>query len=170
MTTITEVTDEMTLAQAKEILRKHLDKGANCPCCKQPVKMYRRPLTSAMALGLLLLYKDNKTYESQGDQWYHLENFFKAIPDLPSSVRGDVPKLRFWGLIRAKEGGKDDGNPSNGLYQLTSSGKAFSQGIIKLSSHVKLYNNKFFGLSGNEINIHQALGTKFNYDQIINGK
>jgi len=155
--------DDMTIAQAKAELRKELHEGFECPLCKQHAKLYSRPLTSSMAAGLILLYNESKT------DYIHIENFFKGVRNATPSMRGDIPKLRFWGLIQPKQGETNDGNPNNGYYALTKQGIEFVEGKISVPSHVDIYNNKFYGYSvkSKNITIFEALKEKFNYNEII---
>ena len=87
-----------TIQQAKDYLRENWEDGAKCPCCNQTVKLYKRKLNSSMALGLIMIsLKHNGVNTSN---WFHLENYFKDLP-VHSTVRGDIPKLRHWGLIES---------------------------------------------------------------------
>ena len=158
----------LTIKQARDIMRPLLETGTICPCCSQSVKLYRRPLSSAMALGILLLFNETQKLPLQNEAWIHLESFFKE-QDCDQSIRGDCPKLRFWGLLQPKEGEKTDGNPNNGYYKLTDAGKLFAQDKLKVSSHVRIYNNTFYGFptDSKEIGIQEALKNKFNYSEII---
>ena len=98
-----------------------------------------------------------------------MENYFKDILDLPSSIRGDCPKLRFWGLIEpvSEAALPEDGNPNNGYYRITDLGRKFAEGKVLLQSKVKIYNNKFYGFSGPEIDVWKALKNKFNYNLLM---
>ena len=162
------ITEKSTVREAKDYLLREMNKGAKCPCCNQMVKFYNRPLTSAMAYGLILLYK--APAEKKDPYGYvHIEDYFKDL-NVPSSIRGDVPKLRFWGLIAPEGSEKEsDKNPNNGLYKVTDLGRLFVEGNVSVPSHVKLYNNRFFGHpdGSKHITIIQALKNKFNYEKII---
>jgi hypothetical protein len=118
-----------------------------------------------MAYGLILLYRRDK--ELMGGQYIHIENYFKSIPNLPASVRGDLAKLRFWGFLTQKKGDKEDGNPNNGFYRITDTGKSFVENKMVTYSHVNIYNNKVLGTSTKTITIKAALKNKFNYDEIV---
>ena len=54
----TPLPEDATLEQAKEWLRVRFNEGAECPCCLQHVKLYRRPITSSMAYVLILLHRE----------------------------------------------------------------------------------------------------------------
>jgi hypothetical protein len=168
MTTETGVQPHHTITEAKEILRPKLMDGFICPCCNQPAKMYKRKLSSAMAFALILLYQDSKMRQAQLGGWVHLENFFKSL-DCSPSIRGDAPKLRFWGFIESKGGETEDSNPNNGYYRITEAGIAFVKGETVATSHMYLYNNRPFGvpITATQINIHKALDNKFNYKELM---
>lgn len=156
--------DTITLGEAKRKLRENLLKGDTCPCCNQSAKMYVRSITSSMAYGLILM--------SQHDEEYiHIEDFFKNMVGVPSSIRGDIPKIRFWGLIEPRIEPTEDGNPNSGYYRLTDLGRNFAKKQINVMDKVKLYNNKFFGFADDAkmVNIVDCMKNKFNYDEIVKG-
>jgi len=150
-----------TIGQAKAHLRDNIKKGINCPCCGQYVKMYTRKVTSAMAYGLILLVK------SKSEDYFHIENYLKE-QNCPSSVRGDISKLRYFKLIKKLEGIRDDGSKRVGYYKVTERGKDFVRGLITVPESVMIFNKKTYGFSENHINIHQALKNKFNYNELMN--
>lgn len=151
-----------TIGEGKQWLRENFESGVNCPCCSQFVKLYKRKITSSMAYGLVLLHKHHKV----GDI-VHLENFFKSLEGVPSSIRGDISKLRFWGLLEAIEGEREDGNPSNGHYMLTAKGKDFAMDRINIPARVKIFNNRFFGFDGDEVGVRDVMQSQFDYDELL---
>lgn len=161
--------DNLTIKEAKDLMRPKLRTGCVCPACGQPVKLYKRPLTSSMAYGLILIYNQLKNH--QFTHSLHLENFFADIPGLPASIRGDVPKLRFWGLIEQDDMPTRErrGNPNNGCYHITKSGIAFVEDNLAVQSHVLIYNNKFYGFpkDSGAVTIKEALKNKFNYEEVV---
>lgn len=159
--------ENITISEAKASMRPLLRKGVVCPVCNQFVKQYSRSITSSMAYALVRL---NVAQELAGEYaWTHLENYFKLILDLPPSIRGDAPKLRFWGLIEPRMDEKEDGNPNSGYYRITQQGKDFVNGNVKVMSHVLIYNNKMYGFppEAKEISIEQAIKNKFDYKSFI---
>lgn len=150
----------MELSEVRAKLYEDMEKGTSCPCCGQFVKLYKRPLTSSMAYGLILMYKLKL-------EWIHIEDYFKSLPHLPSSIRGDVAKLKYWGLLEARMGLRPDGSKRNGYYRVTPKGKEFVEGKTVVPSHVKLYNNKFLGFDNDYVSIKQSLGKKFNYGELM---
>ena len=160
------ITDQSTIAEAKAEMRLNLKKGGKCPCCTQNYKQYSRPLTSSMMYALVLMYNRDKDFPGQ---YFHVEEYLKNMDWIPSSVRGDFPKMRFWDLIRPKEGEKEDGNPNTGYYKITELGKTFVEGNIELPSNVNIYNNRFFGFDkeSKNVNIHDCIKNKFSYNLTI---
>lgn len=157
--------DQITIKEARDKMRPNLRIGCVCPACGQTVKMYARPLTSSMAYALILLFNNQPPFP----HYVHLEDLFKPM-DIPSSIRADVPKLRFWNLIEPEAKCKaEDGNPNNGMYRITDLGRAFVENRIQVVSHVNLYNNRMFGYPehSKQIGIIEALKNKFNYSEII---
>jgi hypothetical protein len=169
----TGVHEEMIIKEAKELLRNIADEGFVCPCCGQPAKVYRRTITSAMATGLILMYnkfRDRSFVDTPS--WLHIESFFKDISGLPPSIRADIPKLRFWHLIEAKNEEKEDGNPCNGYYRLTDLGRAFVENRISVQKVIKIYNNRRIGqvTEKGTLTIKEALKNKFSYDNLMKGE
>ena len=145
----------ITIDDAKKELRKNLAKGTQCPCCNLFVKMYKRPITSAMAWGLIMFYKSN----TAKDEFLHAEDFFK-IRECPSSIRGDFSKLRFWGLIQAHD--------VKGYYKITPKGMDFVESKIKVPARVHLYNDKVYGWDEKQVGIDTCLKKKFDYNKLMN--
>lgn len=161
-----EPTLATTLEDVKKYLREKSLEGCKCPACAQHVQIYRRTITSSMAAALILLCK-----LAEDSKYFHLETYLKASP-APASWRGDVPKLRFWGLIEKKEGEKNDGNPNDGFYRITPQGRFFVHGHHAVKTPILLYNNKMIGFAQDceEVTIKEVLGNKFNYDKLMNGE
>jgi len=151
-----------TLKEAKDFLRKNFDEGADCPCCGQFVKLYKRKITSSMAQGLIVISKRNEVGE-----YFHLLTFFKNIKFTQAGIAGDLSKLRWWGLLEMQEGTREDGNPNTGYYCLTKNGKLFVGGLLKVKKYVFIYNNVVRSKSDEFTDIKECLGDKFNYDDLI---
>jgi hypothetical protein len=157
---IKEKVKQESLVDAKKFLRKNYKDGCTCPACGQFVKAYKRSITSAMAVGLILLYKYSADF-------VHIENFFKSKNDLPSSIRGDISKLCHWGLLEKKPGNREDGSTRNGYYRVTHKGELFVSGHIHVEKYAVLYNQRLLEVEGDYITIKDALGNKFNYEKLM---
>lgn len=148
-------TGETTLIEAASWLAEQLKKdGATCPCCTQLAKVYRRKINSNMARTLIL------GYQAAGLGWFHA----------PTTVadRGELAKLRFWGLVEEEKALRPDGGRA-GWWRVTSKGRDFILGHIELPAHVLIYNGQALRLdeSGGRIGIRAALGDKFSYRELM---
>lgn len=167
---------ERTLKEAKQFLRENFEKGVACPCCDQFVKQYKRKLNSGMALFLIGLYKLykrddkvlSKTINSELHstlQFYSNKEVFEVMSLSVTSL--DYSVLRHFGLTEARvtEGTKRD----SGHWRITGSGICFVEIYRNVSCHkyVYLYNNKRQGVSDEKITIQEALGSKFDYKELM---
>lgn len=154
-----------TLAQARAQFYENLRDGTTCPCCDRYAKMYKRNLNSAMAATLIGMYK---AWMRDPGSWIHMISVHNF--GLPSR---DYGTLEHWGLTEAKGETRKDGNPESGFHRITEKGRDFVEGKTLLRKYVFLYNNTRFDVndesSFEEIGIKQALGTKFDYDQLMTG-
>jgi hypothetical protein len=163
-----------TIKEAKAHLRANYQKGVNCPCCDQFVKMYKRKLNSGMALFLIGLYKlyqrdfktklkceTSETLVFRG--FYQNKEVFEMMNIKVTSL--DYSVLKHFKLIepRVSEGSKKD----SGYWRITNSGTLFVQNLIPSSKHVYIYNNTYQGCSEEEVGIYQVLGDKFNYEELM---
>lgn len=149
-----------TIREAKKKLRENWERGINCPCCGQMVKLYKRKLYAIQARGLIELYKLDQT-ESK---YYHIreiEGKFRG------SGGGDFAKLRYWKLIEEKPNEDDPSKRTSGMWQITDRGRDFVLGNVKVRSHMTIFDGKFQGLEGDLITIQEALGKKFNYSELM---
>ena len=151
-----------TIKEAKAFLKENwANGGTTCPCCSQPVKLYKKKLNFQMAKVLIDMYKTNK-------EWVH------PIKDL-TTINGDYAKLRFWGLLEPKV--KEDNNPevkASGYWRITERGQLFVTKQISIPQTVYLFNNKAYNIPNVcddevRITISDALGTKFNYGELMKG-
>lgn len=149
--------------EARETVLAGRDKGITCECCDQFCKVYKRRIHTTMARSLI---------------WLH--RYMLLRPDIgwvPTGavgpryiISGDFAKLEHWGLIRERE--KDPGDTmrkTSGFWQITPAGREFAVMRLIVPCHVYLYNNEITGWSNKKINIIDALGEKFDYQELING-
>jgi hypothetical protein len=176
----------VSIAQAKDWLRLRAKKGARCPCCKQYVKIYKRPLGAPMARWLIWLvrtwkYADKARYGST-PRFSFDRRFEEGTPNgvwidvRKSPVRGgDYAKLSHWGLVEEKPhvpGTKKDNGAvdtkDSGMWRPTFKGIDFVYKRIEVPSHVILYDNIKLGETKTLITIVQALGKKHSYQELMN--
>ena len=144
----------ITIAEAKEYLRQNFDKGANCPCCTQFTKRYSRKLTSGMAVALINLYNISDR------EYVHIERLGRLNG-------GEFAQLAHWGLIEEKPNEDDGTKRTSGYWHITLRGVNFVKGSTRVASHVYTFNGKRLGFSETSTDIHEALGKKFNYSELM---
>jgi hypothetical protein len=149
--------DEDTLEAVREYVREHLHEGVICPACDQYAKEYRRALNANMAVFLIVAAR------THGTDWFRATDLVNANPGVSWA---DYSKLRFWGLLEPEGAKSDDGN-SGGRWRITPLGTAFTYHGAKVPSHARIYNNERQGLEGPWTSIVDALGEKFNYDELM---
>jgi hypothetical protein len=147
--------DTITLAQAKAWLRLRLKDGAQCPCCTQLAKTYRRKLNSGMARVLIA------QWGSYGQSFCHTA---RLVPSLREGA-----KLAYWGLLEADERRRDDGGHA-GWWRITDKGAQFVANSITVPKYVVVYDDRVLRLEGDHISIRDALGDGFNYDELMRGE
>ena len=159
------------LATLRQEIIDNREEGCQCKICDQNVKLYKRNFNSAMSLVMIKIAEETKALEGfQTPIWIQVENLLKAAPDIPSTARGDFPKAVHWGLLEKQPGERDDGSTRMGFYQITQKGEDFVNGKITIPKWVKLYNKEIIGFAEDPITIKEALGTKFNYEEMMRGE
>lgn len=153
------LTTENKIAEAKQFLKDNFEDGCICPCCHQPVKMYKRKLNSVMSRMLIQLY-------FLKDEWNHVSDIAKGISDTGTN---DFSKLRNWLLIEQKKN-EDSKKKTSGFWKITPLGRLFVEGKVTVPSFVNIYNTKKYGESTEMITIEDALGVKFNYQKLMNNE
>lgn len=134
------------------------DKGYCCKSCGSFIKAYHRSFNSNMALCLIVLYKSGIT------DYVHLENL---LLEKGYKRCGDFSYLVHFRLIEKLAEKRSDGSNRNGMYKITTSGIMFAEGKTKVQEKFIIKQNKFLGFEGKEIGIKEALGVKFNYNEIM---
>jgi hypothetical protein len=155
-----------TLEEARRAVlhgREEAD-GIICPCCDQLSKVYRRPLNSAMARGLVSLI--DVYLENGGSDWVNVHEL-----DLIQGRRGggDFAKLRFFGLIKEKPKPResDPDQRSSGFWKPTKKGYRFIRRRLSVPRAVFLYDDVPIRYDKRKITIEQALGKKYRYSEIM---
>jgi hypothetical protein len=159
--------DWRSISQVKKELFDNYGKGQRCPCCEQFVKLYQRPITSAMAYALILIYKYFR--QNPTEEWVHVEDYLKSLPNITSTIRGDFAKLSYWGLLERKPGKREDESPRNGFYKITQLGRDFVRRKIEVPRYAYLYNHDCIKLSSEKTDIKKALKEKFDYEKLMLG-
>jgi hypothetical protein len=131
------------------------------------VKLYKRPINGTMALALVLIYQHFKL--NPHHTWLHVAAFLVKVKRDSTIAGGDVVKLRYWGLLERAKGERSDGSDRVGRYRITEIGKQFVEGKIAVPKYIYLYNQRLFRLSEEMTTVQQALGSKFNYGELMGG-
>lgn len=145
-----------TLGAIRQYLRTHADKGTTCPACEQEVKVYRRKVNSGMARSLIAMFT------IAGTDWVH-------VPTQIGARSREEGKLAYWGLIQPSPEPREDGGKS-GWWRVTPRGKAFVLMQLNIPTYCRVYNGKVLGFDGAMVSITDALGTKFNYNDLMAGR
>lgn len=140
--------------------------GVICPCCHQVAARRYRHLHHSMAAALILLAR---FFRANTDvRWVHAEQYFKQHPDIPSALRGDFPKLTHWGLLQMRETDAGDERPHSGEYRVTRDGFLFVDMRLRVHKSGWAFNKSMLiDTNSPLINIRDALGTRFNYDELM---
>lgn len=154
--------DETTLAQARAYLKQGAtsSEGVGCPCCGRLAKVYKRKLHTEMALFLIGLVKK---YKKTRD-WINVRD---VIPggDKSAKASSDGAYLVHWRLIEPQP--KPEGGKRQGFYRPTDRGIQFAEKKIRVPSHVALFDNKVVGWNDKLVYIDEALGDKFDYEELM---
>jgi len=156
-----------TILEAKEFLRQHWKKGVQCPCCTQRVQLYSRKLNSGMAWTLIQIYFETGRCKADSAMdsllWIPVKEFLRA-----NKLHNghDWTLLQHWGLLEERK--TDSGLPNSGRWRITENGIKFVRNQLTVPKHLSFYNSKVWGKSDEMINIKQALGQKFDYNQLLN--
>jgi len=151
----------ISLAQAKREMLAKVEDGAPCPCCGRLVKLYKRKLHSEMAAFLCRLVR-----KYQHEQRYYSTR--ELCPALTKSAT-DGSYLVLWDLIE-KEPSENHAGGKAGMYRPTIHGQEFVLGYTTVKSHVHLLCGEVIGFSDDYIHIKEALGSRFNYEELMGRK
>lgn len=153
---------DWSLAQAREYVQEHREEGVHCPCCDQFAKAYRRALPSASAVVMMAIRRRSAT------EYVHLPPILDTLTG--TAAQGGYGTFsHHWGLIEQMPGERDDGSNRVGWWRLTEDGLDFVNDNLRVSKFALVYNNQCFGFDGPLIGIRQALGTKFDYRDLMDG-
>lgn len=141
----------MSFEDVKSQFLNGLDKGTNCPCCGRFTKIYKRKLNQGMAATLIRLSK-----ETPGS-YIHVKEFLR---EEKFHNTHDWTLLRYWGLLESHP-------EKNALWRITPKGIDFAHGRVNVPRKITLLNNEFLGFSNEETTIVEALGDKFDYNELM---
>ena len=140
--------DEMTLAQAREIVNEGRWGGVRCPCCNRYAKVYeKRTITVGMAKALRA-------------QWDCARHGLVHTKDIWSPYTHEGGQLRWWELITPGE--------RQGEWAVSPLGKLFLVNSFRIPKFACVYQGEVLKLDGSEtVNWHEASETPFDYDYLM---
>lgn len=145
----------MTLGEAREKLRTMVEDGADCPCCSQRAKVYKRRLNAGMAASLVKLWR--ATGRQPGVFWHG--------PSLPGDTH-EISQLSWWGLIVDEPTRRPDGGRT-GWWAVTAEGERWLNGWATCYSHAHVYDGRCLRLDGRQLTVQQALGKGFDFRELM---
>lgn len=160
--------DDMPLKQARDELREQAETGGRCPCCSQWAQVYYRTINAGMAAGVVGLYRWALAHPGE----------FAHLPTVLGRRSAEEAKLRYWGLIEEESALRPDGGRA-GYWRLTEYGASWALGRIRLPRYVRVYDGRRLskpqatsrsGKLRPDVGIRDALGTKFDYDELMRGE
>lgn len=133
--------------------------GGECPCCGQNIKVYRRKLNANMSRFLIRLVRQFK--ETQ--DWV-------KYTDIRTEGEGrDYSYITKWGLAVTAPAVQSADKKDSGFWKPTEKGIQFALGLLKVPSHVYLYDNKVIGWEQFPVDIQGALGKKWSWQELMHG-
>ncbi len=144
------------LLHMKTKLRKDAEVGTTCPLCHGHVQIYRRKVNAGMARSLIAMYQVG------GKSWVHL-------PSQIGARSREEGKLAYWGLVEEEKIRRPDGGRP-GYWRVTDRGEAFVRCRISIPKYAVVYNGKVLEFDQTQmIDIREAIGTKFDYTELMAG-
>lgn len=157
-----------SISEEKKRLRAEFHKGTKCACCGQSVKLYKRKINSGMALFLIGLWRLECRHQETlpgmiGREFFSNKQVMNEMDLTASSL--DYSVMKHFGIIepRISEGGKKD----SGYWRLTREGIDFVANGKKVNKHVLIFDNKKQGFSDEFTTIQEALGDKFDFQELM---
>lgn len=135
------------------LLECQIQDGVECHHCGHVYRVYKRSIHGKPAWFLLQLVK---LYRETGD-WVHSRTL---IPGAEKSST-DAAYANAWGLVRKHP-------DQHGLYKPTFFGCLFVDGELLVPAHAFINNHRrtCLGFTDELVSIHEALATKFDYDDL----
>ncbi len=140
--------------------------GYICSCCDQYVKEYLRTVNVKQALVLIRMARLAGPYlleQGGGDL-----GRFVHVPSL-EGCKGDgceISRLEYWGLIAEERVRRPDGGRA-GWWAITRRGLGYVRGHVTIAKYAIVYNGRCLGLEGDQQDIRDALGNKFDLAELM---
>lgn len=146
----------LSLKDASKFVEENKIGGVICPCCGRKNKLYPRQINATMAEWLVALVRKN----AKTKDWV-------SIDDLPQQRGGEYGHLRYWGLVALRDN-DDKSKRTSGMWMPTQRGIEFvNKPSTSLPKYAYVYNGVVEAWSDEKKTIIDALGTKFNYQELM---
>lgn len=149
--------DDMTLGEARALLRTLVDEGHRCPCCSQFAKVYKRKVHASMARGLI------QAIRAGGRQ-----KFVKPGDFLTIKQNCDFAKLAYWQLTVEEPTLREDGGRA-GWWWVSDLGEQWIRMQATIPKYARIYDSRILGFEGPPVTIRDALGKTFDYAELMAG-
>lgn len=153
------------LWEVREYVKDGREEGITCPCCQQFAKVYKRTIHSAMARSAIDLFHRG-AYEGNPAGWGCKIPGCYVHLTREGNPGGDEAKLRYWGLLEERVAEPEHGRTS-GFWRLTKRGVHFVRDAVVVPKYALIYNGDCLGHEEPLIGIRQALGSKFDYEELM---
>lgn len=148
---------QVGVLNTREELFLVLNDGVYCPICDQLCKAHPRTMNANMAIFMVSLVQ---AFDRTGD-WVHYK-------DCEYSGR-DYPFVKDFGLavMASPEDKTPDQGRVSGFWKPTELGRDFVHKAVSVPKRIFVYNNKVVCVSPDSSNIIVALGSKFDYRELM---
>lgn len=146
-----------SLSAVRRELADQLEEGSRCPCCDQHAQVYRWSLYATAARALIHLYRIGRT-----------DTFVESKEVKLPGQGSRMSELRHWELVEQESERRPDGGKS-GFWCVTPLGEEFVLGRATIPRYVYVYSGRVLWVGGEPRTIRDALGRRFNYDEMMAG-
>jgi hypothetical protein len=112
---------------------------------------------------LVLIYRYTNEMEPP-EGWVHVSNVLARTYGLAATNR-EYTKFKHWGFLQAHAPVSSDG-----LWRITEDGRQFVCGQLKTTRALTILHDTVIAVSADLTDIWQALGEKFDYDELMGWK
>jgi len=148
------------VADARRQIHEQIEAGeqVRCPVCDQNCKLYKRKLNAMQASFLCWLVR---RFKSNGGEWIDVPREYDR------NIGGEYGKLAHWGLAELKANDEDPSKRTSGQWRPTLRGIDFVNELVTVPKYVYLYDNRLYKVSDEQTTIREALGDKFDYEELM---
>jgi len=140
---------------------KTTTKGTSCPICSRPIRKYKRKFSSAIASFLIVLVNNIGS-----DPWFDANEVDANRYGVMKG--GDYAKAEKWGLAEQRPKINGVSKKGESMWRPTELGVSFVNGLVVIPKHAYVYKNKVLSFTEEMIDIKEALGNKFDYEEMMN--